>query len=107
MNLKKKLLALGLALSLTVSLAACGAKEEAPAVKEEPKQEEVTVVPEETPAEVPAEEPVTMRVAAMTGPTGMGLAKLLDTFGVVETMQAEPLVTEKSANGGRYNFLLD
>ena len=32
MNLKKKLLALGLALSLTVSLAACGAKEEPPAL---------------------------------------------------------------------------
>ena len=49
MNLKKKLLALGLALVLCLSLAACGMKEES----------------------------VTMRVAAMTGPTGMGLAKLM------------------------------
>ena len=45
----KKILGLGLAVCLALSLAACGAKEE----------------------------PVTMRVAAMTGPTGMGLVKLM------------------------------
>jgi len=50
--------------------------------------------------------PYTVRAAAMTGPTGMGLAALLDQFGVVETMQAEPLVGDVSAHGGSYNFLL-
>ena len=50
--------------------------------------------------------PYTVRAAAMTGPTGMGLAALLEQFGVVETMQAEPLVETLSAHGGSYNFLL-
>ena len=78
MNLKKKLLALGLALSLTVSLAACGAKEEPPAPEEAVKQEVPAAPVEEIPAEeAPADTGVTMRIAAMTGPTGMGLAKLM------------------------------
>ena len=38
MNWKKKLLALGLALALTLSLAACGQKAEKPAQTEEPAQ---------------------------------------------------------------------
>ena len=105
---RKKLLALGLALSLTLSLAACGAKEE-PAPEQTAPKQEAPAAPAEKPAEepaAPAEEPVTIRLAAMTGPTGMGLAKLLQEFGAVETMQAEPLVTAKSVNGGSYNFLL-
>ena len=80
MNLMKKLLGLMLALTMTVSLAACGAKEEAPAAPEAPQQA-APAAPGSSgpskPVEVPAEEPVTLRVAAMTGPTGMGLAKLL------------------------------
>ena len=83
----KKLTALGLALALTLSLAACGGK----------KGTEQTE---------PAQQPYTVRAAAMTGPTGMGLAKLLEQFGVAETVQEEPLVQETSANGGSYNFLL-
>ena len=78
MNLKKKLLALGLALSLTVALAACGAKEEPPAPEEAVKQEDPAAPVEEIPAEeAPADTGVTMRIAAMTGPTGMGLARLM------------------------------
>ena len=122
MNLFKKSLAALLAVMLTLSLAACGAKDEPPvsadntaqeAVKEDtapaapgsdgPSQPETEDTAE---PEAPAATGVTMRVAAMTGPTGMGLAQLLDRFGVVETMQSEPLVTEISANGGSYNFLL-
>ena len=69
-----------LALSLTLSLAACGKKEEAPVEK---PAEPVVEQPVETPAEpeVPAEEPVNMKVAAMTGPTGMGLVKLMALAG--------------------------
>jgi len=109
MNLAKKLSALGLSLALCLSLAACGAKEEAPA-PEEPVKQEAPAAPaqpaEKPEEEAPADTGVTMRVAAMTGPTGMGLAKLLEEFGVVETMQTEPLVEARSANGGSYNFLL-
>ena len=105
MNLLKRSLSLCLALLLTASLAACGAKEEPSPEVEEPAVEEPT--PEvETPEETPAtpDTGVTMKVAAMTGPTGMGLAQLLDQFGVVETLQDEALAEEISANGNRYVF---
>ena len=94
MNVLKK--GLCACLAAVMLLTACGGNEES------------TAAPE---GEAPVEETgtdtgVTMRVAAMTGPTGMGLAYLMDQFGVVETMQSEPLVADKSANGGSYNFLL-
>ena len=106
MNLLKKSLAALLAVMMLLSMTACGGSEktEEPATAPDVEQSaevETPEVPEE-----PADTGVTMRVAAMTGPTGMGLAYLLDQFGVVETMQSEPLVEEKSANGGSYNFLL-
>ena len=101
MNILKKGLCACLAAVMLLGLAACGGNDAGTAAPEE----ETPV--EETPVEeVPADTGVTMRVAAMTGPTGMGLAYLLDQFGVVETMQSEPLVADKSANGGSYNFLL-
>lgn len=59
MNRMKRSLSLLLALALALSLAACG-QERAP----------------ETP-EAPAETPVTTRVAALKGPTAMGLVKLM------------------------------
>ena len=107
MNLLKRSLSLCLALLLTASLAACGAKEEPAPEVEEPALEEPT--PEvEAPVEEEAPETpdtgVTMKVAAMTGPTGMGLAALMDQFGVVETLQDEALVEDISANGNRYVF---
>ena len=94
MNVLKK--GLCACLAAVMLLTACGGNEES------------TAAPE---GEAPVEETgtdtgVTMRVAAMTGPTGMGLAYLMDQFGVVETMQSEPLVQDVSANGGSYNFLL-
>jgi len=107
MNLLKRSLSLCLALLLTASLAACGANEEPASEVEEPALEEPTPeveapVEEETP-ETP-DTGVTMKVAAMTGPTGMGLASLLDQFGVVEELQDESLVEDISANGNRYVF---
>ena len=85
MNLFKKTLSLTLALLLALSLTACGTKQEAPAPAETPAQEE-------TPAE-PAEEPVTTRIAALKGPTAMGLVKL---------MSDDP----QSADGALYDFTL-
>ena len=61
MKLLKKTICAALALTLALSLTACGKKaEQAPA--QEP--------------EAPAEEPVDIRVSALKGPTGMGLADL-------------------------------
>ena len=101
LNVLKKYLCAAMAVVMLVGLTACGGNSQSKEEVEEPAAEE-TPVEEETPADTG----VTMRVAAMTGPTGMGLVKLMDRFGVVETMQSEPLVQEKSANGGSYNFLL-
>ena len=101
LNVLKKYLCAAMAVVMLVGLTACGGNSQSKQEVEEPAAEE-TPVEEETPADTG----VTMRVAAMTGPTGMGLVKLMDRFGVVETMQSEPLVQEKSANGGSYNFLL-
>ena len=65
MNLLKKTICAALALTLALSLAACGKKaEEAPA-QEVPVQE------------APSEEPVTTRIAALKGPTAMGMVKLM------------------------------
>ena len=87
MNVWKKSLSLALALLLALSLTACGAKQEEPAPVEPPAQE--TPVQEETPAEAP----VTTRIAALKGPTAMGLVKL---------MSDDP----QSANGPLYDFAL-
>ena len=76
----KKLTALALVLALLFTLAACGAPAaEMPAATEAPV--EVTEAPAE-PAEAPVEateepaEAVTVRLAALTGPTAMGMAKI-------------------------------
>ena len=89
MNGYKKMSALLLALALLLSLTACGGKKEG------------TTAPEPETAEG-----VTLNVAAMTGPTGMGLAFLLDAFGVVETPQEEPLGQAITAQGNSFNFML-
>ena len=87
MNLFKKTLSLTLALLLVLSLTACGTKQEVPAPAEPPAQE--TPVQEET----PVEEAVTTRIAALKGPTAMGLVKL---------MSDDP----QSADGALYDFTL-
>ena len=84
MNLFKKSLSLAMALLLALSLTACGGKQEVAA--EPPAQE--------TPAqEAPVEAPVTTRIAALKGPTAMGLVKL---------MSDDP----QSADGALYDFTL-
>ena len=84
MNLLKRTLSLSLALLLALSLTACGGKQEVAA--EPPAQE--------TPAqETPVEAPVTTRIAALKGPTAMGLVKL---------MNDDP----QSADGPMYDFTL-
>ena len=80
--MSKKIFSILLALAMMLSLAACGKKEEAPAEKpsEAPVEQPAapgSSGPSEPAAKEPAEENVTMRVAAMTGPTGMGLVKLM------------------------------
>ena len=86
MNVWKKSLSLAMALLLALSLTACGTKQEAPAPQETPAQE--------TPAqETPAEEAVTTRIAALKGPTAMGMVKL---------MSDDP----QSADGPLYDFTL-
>ena len=89
MNTMRRMFALILALAMAASLAACGGK------KEE------TVAPE-----AEKEPGVTLNVAAMTGPTGMGLAFLLDTFGVVEAPQEKPLTQTVTEQGNSFNFML-
>lgn len=107
MKTMKRSLAALLAVMLLLSAAACG-KQEAPAAPgssgpSEPVAEEAAK-PEETVEEAPADTGVTMRVAAMTGPTGMGLVQLMDQFGVAEAPQSEPLTEAVSENGNRYVF---
>ena len=86
MNLFKKTLSLTLALLMALSLTACGQKAEEPASAEPPAQEEPV-------QEAPAEESVTTRIAALKGPTAMGLVKL---------MSDDP----QSADGPLYDFTL-
>ena len=79
MKLLKKTACAVLALTLALSLAACGKQAEEAPVQEAP--------------EAPAEEPVTTRVAALKGPTAMGMVKL---------MSDDP----QSAEGPLYAFTL-
>ena len=75
MNWKKKLLALGLSLALTLSLTACGQKAAEPEQPEEPAQTEepAAEAPDGTEADT-----AHFRIAALKGPTGMGMVKLAD-----------------------------
>ena len=69
MNLKKKLLTLGLSLAMVLSLAACGQK----AAEEEPAEQPTQTEEPETPDFTPAE----FKIAALKGPTAMGLVELM------------------------------
>ena len=76
----KKILAVILALTMLLALAACGAPAaEAPAATDAPVEAtEAPAEPTEAPVETAEEsaEPVTVRLAALTGPTAMGMAKV-------------------------------
>lgn len=77
-NLTKKTLALLLALSLCLALAACGA---APST---PSSEEVSAEGSSQEGETPAEKTV-IRLAGLKGPTSMGMVKLLSDAEAGET----------------------
>lgn len=86
----KKSLALWLALLLTLSLAACGQKANAPAEEpSEPDGVEESLPPEES------FEPAAYSIAALKGPTAMGLVKLMSDY--EETAPAD---------GNAYTFTL-
>ena len=103
MNWKKKLLALGLSLALTLSLTACGQKAAEPEQSEEPAQTEEPVVeaPDGTEADI-----AHFRIAALKGPTAMGLVKLMkdndETIGALLS-SAKPYEGEV---GNLYTFTL-
>ena len=103
MNWKKKLLALGLSLALTLSLTACGQKAAEPEQSEEPAQTEEPVVeaPDGTEADT-----AHFRIAALKGPTAMGLVKLMkdndETIGALLS-SAKPYEGEV---GNLYTFTL-
>ena len=85
MNVWKKSLALCLTLMMLASLAACGGDQE--------------------PDETPAEEPVTLRVAALKGPTAMGMVKLMDdSKPVTEAVEEEH--EDVGTSGNLYDFTL-
>ena len=99
MNLKKKLLAMGLSLAMALSLAACGQKaaEEEPA--EQPTQTEEPAAPE-APDFTPAE----FKIAALKGPTAMGLVELMSLSDMANEMVEgkEDVVS----TGNTYDFTL-
>ena len=102
MNWRKKLSALALALALCVSLAACGGKTAAPETPvETPAETAQTPEPAQPQAQTepaaPDEETVTLRAAALKGPTAMGLVKL---------MADEGFTGEASEAEGAYAFSL-
>ena len=106
MNVLKKGLCACLAAVMLLGLTACGGND----ASTDTPEEEAAV--EETPVEeVPADPGVTMRVAAMTGPTGMGLVKLMLQAGTsMGTEVTEPvsvsLLEENGTKQDQYSFTL-
>lgn len=104
-NVLKKYMCAVLAVVMVLGLTACGGNTQSEEEAEEP-------VVEETPVEeeVPAEPDVTMKVAAMTGPTGMGLVKMMYEAGMApaegnEAVSVESL-NQAEAGSQAYEFLL-
>ena len=75
MNWKKKLLALGLSLTLTLSLTACGQKTSEPEQPEEPTQTEEPADKTQDGTEAAT---APFRIAALKGPTAMGMVQLMN-----------------------------
>ena len=89
----KKGLAACLTLVMCLSLAACGGTEQG--------------TTDETPAEeTPAEESVTVRVAALKGPTAMGMVKLMSDYAPVEEALADKENVVTAGGGNTYEFTL-
>ena len=103
MNWKKKLLALGLSLALTLSLTACGQKTSEPEQPEEPTQTEEPADKTQDGTEAATAH---FRIAALKGPTAMGLVKLMkdndETIGALLN-SAKPYEGEV---GNLYTFTL-
>ena len=101
MNWKKKLLALGLSLALTLSLTACGQKAAEPEQSEEPAQTEepAAEAPDGTEADI-----AHFRIAALKGPTAMGLVELMSLSDTAnEMMEGKENVV---STGNTYEFTL-
>ena len=101
MNWKKKLLALGLSLALTLSLTACGQKAAEPEQSEEPAQTEepAAEAPDGTEADT-----AHFRIAALKGPTAMGLVELMSLSDMAnEMMEGKENVV---STGNTYEFTL-
>ena len=80
----KKSLAACLALVMCLTLAACGGKE----------------------GETPAEESVNVRVAALKGPTAMGMVKLMSDYAPVEEALEDKENVVTAGGGNTYEFIL-
>ena len=80
----KKSLAACLALVMCLTLAACGGKE----------------------GETPAEESVNVRVAALKGPTAMGMVKLMSDYAPVEEALEDKENVVTAGGGNTYEFTL-
>ena len=78
----KKSLAACLALVMCLTLAACGGKE----------------------GETPAEESVNVRVAALKGPTAMGMVKLMSDYAPVEEALEDKENVVTAGGGNTYEF---
>ena len=106
----KKLTALVLTLAMALSLAACGAKEEAPAASAPAASVPAASAPvEEVPAPETEPQRADFRVAALKGPTAMGLVNLMERSGTAPANQTEPVSIDSLKDAERdlpYNFTL-
>lgn len=82
MKLYQKLLSAALTLFLLVSLAACGQKTEAPDPAPAAPEVQEPAAPETELPEEPIEDAVQIRVAALKGPTAMGLVSMMAADGM-------------------------
>ena len=106
----KKLTAFVLTLAMALSLAACGAKEEAPAASAPAASVPAASAPvEEVPAPETEPQRANFRVAALKGPTAMGLVNLMERSGTAPANQTEPVSIDSLKDAERdlpYNFTL-
>ena len=101
MNWKKKLLALGLSLTMTLSLTACGQKTSEPEQPEEPTQTEEPADKTQDGTEAATAH---FRIAALKGPTAMGLVELMSLSDTAnEMMEGKENVV---STGNTYEFTL-